>query len=104
MTPDAYYQQVGLVVYPNGGIIKRHQHLPLQRHLVGTPEVVMVRQGRVEVDLYALDKSLLGTWTLEKGDLIALAGGGHGFRCLEDTILLEIKQGPYTGLQEKELF
>lgn len=104
VTPDAYYQQTGLVVYPAGGIIKRHLHLPLQRHLIGTPEAILVREGCVEVQLYALDRTPLGTWVLEQGDLIVLAGGGHGFRCREDTILLEVKQGPYTGLQEKELF
>jgi hypothetical protein len=30
--------------------------------------------------------------------------GGHGFRVLEDTVLLEIKQGPYPGGAEKERF
>ena len=104
VTPDNYYQQAGMVVYPKGGVIKRHLHLPIQRHLVGTSEALLVKKGRVEADLHAIDKSLLGTWTLEEGDLILLAGGGHGFRCLEDTVLMEIKQGPYTGLVEKEHF
>lgn len=104
VTPDAYYQQTGLVVYPAGGVITRHVHLPLQRHLIGTPETILVRAGTVEVDLFGLDRTPLGTWVLEQGDLIILAGGGHGFRCLEDTILLEVKQGPYTGLKEKEFF
>jgi hypothetical protein len=104
VTPDAYYQQTGFVVYPKGGIIKRHSHIPIQRHLVGTPEALIVRSGKAEVDLYALDKSLLGTWILGQGDIILLAGGGHEFRCIEDTVLLEIKQGPYTGLVEKEHF
>ena len=104
VTPDAYYQQKGLVVYPAGGVITRHVHLPLQRHLIGTPETILVRAGKVEVDLFGLDRTPLGTWVLKQGDLIILAGGGHGFRCLEDTILLEVKQGPYTGLKEKEFF
>lgn len=104
ITPDAYYQQTGLVVYPAGGVIKRHLHLPLQRHLIGTPETILVRAGTVEVDLFGLDRTPLGTWVLGEGDLIILAGGGHGFRCREDTILLEVKQGPYTGLKEKEFF
>jgi hypothetical protein len=104
ITPDAYYQQTGLVVYPAGGVIKRHLHLPLQRHLIGTPEAILVRVGSVEVDLVGLDRTPLGTWVLKQGDLIILAGGGHGFRCLENTILLEVKQGPYTGLKEKEFF
>jgi quercetin dioxygenase-like cupin family protein len=104
VTPDAYYQQAGFVVYPQGGVIRRHSHLPLQRHLVGTSEALLVRKGRVEIDLYGLDKSHLGTYTLHEGDLILLVAGGHGIRCLEDTVLLEIKQGPYTGLTEKEYF
>lgn len=104
VTPDSYYQQAGFVVYPQGGKVKRHSHLPLQRHLVGTPEALMVRKGKVEVDLFSLDKEFLGTWTLDQGDLILLVAGGHSCRCLEDTVLLEIKQGPYTGLVEKEHF
>lgn len=104
VTPDSYYQQTGFIVYPKDGVIQRHRHLPLQRHLVGTSEALQVRKGRVEVDLYSLDNSPLGTWILEAGDLILLVAGGHGFRCLEGTVLLEIKQGPYTGLKEKEHF
>lgn len=104
VTPDKYYQQAGFVVYPKGGVISRHSHFPLQRHLVGTPETLLVRKGRVEVELYAMDKSLLTISTLRQGDIILLVAGGHCFRCLEDTILFEIKQGPYTGLIEKEKF
>jgi hypothetical protein len=33
-----------------------------------------------------------------------MVGGGHGFRIKEDTVLLEIKQGPYLGVDDKELF
>jgi hypothetical protein len=104
VTPDDYYQQTGFVVYPKGGIIPRHTHHPIQRHLVGTSEALFVKKGRVEVDLFTYEKQPLGTWTLEQGDIILLVSGGHGFRCLEDTVLLEIKQGPYTGLVEKEKF
>lgn len=104
VTPDSYYQQLGFVVYPKGGEVKRHSHLPLQRHLVGTPEVILLRRGKAEIDLYALDRSHLGTWTLNQGDIILLVAGGHYIRCLEDTVFLEIKQGPYQGIMEKEMF
>ena len=104
VTPDSYYQQAGFVVYPRGGVVRRHVHLPIQRHLVGTSEALIVRKGRVEAELFGLDKTPLGTWILEEGDIILLVAGGHGFRCLEDTIFLEIKQGPSTGLVEKETF
>lgn len=104
ISPDSYYQQLGFVVYPKDGVVARHAHLPLQRHLIGTPETLLIRKGRADVELYAMDKSLLGTWTLEEGDMIQLVSGGHSFKCLEDTVFLEIKQGPYTGLVEKEHF
>ena len=104
VTPDSYYQQAGFVVYPGGGAVRRHVHLPVQRYLVGTPETLIVVRGRLEIDLYGLDKSSLGTWELRCHDIMLLVAGGHGLRFLEDTTLLEIKQGPYTGLAEKEMF
>lgn len=30
-----------------------------------------------------------------------IRGGGHGFKMLDDTMFLEIKQCPYTGVDEK---
>jgi len=96
--------QVGFVVYPAGGEIARHVHLPLERHIVGTPEVLVIKKGRCEIDIYNDDRELVATRELCEGDVILMVGGGHGFRMTEDTVFLEIKQGPYTGLEEKERF
>lgn len=104
ISPDSYYQQAGFVVYPKDGVVARHSHLPLQRHLVGTPETLIIRKGQAEVELYGMDKSLLGNWILNCGDIILLVAGGHCLKCLEDTVFFELKQGPYTGLLEKEHF
>jgi hypothetical protein len=41
---------------------------------------------------------------LNVGDVMLVVGGGHGFCMLEDTVFLEIEQGPYTGEDEKERF
>jgi mannose-6-phosphate isomerase-like protein (cupin superfamily) len=103
-TPSEFKQQVGFVVYPEGGEIRRHVHLPLERHLVGTAEVLVVREGRCLMDVYDDERTLVATRELQLGDVMLMVGGGHGFRMLEDTVFLEVKQGPYTGLQEKELF
>ena len=103
-TPPEFKQQVGLVVYPKGGVIQRHRHRALERHLVGTSEVLLLREGRAEVDIYNDDNALVTTCELRPGDVMLMVGGGHGFRMLEDTVFLEIKQGPYTGIDEKESF
>jgi quercetin dioxygenase-like cupin family protein len=104
LTPDDCNLQVGQIVYPAGGEIARHMHLPVERHLVGTTEVLLVERGRCEVDVFGPDRQLVTTRELRAGDLLIAVGGGHGFRVLEDTVLLEIKQGPYPGGAEKERF
>jgi len=97
--------QVGHIVYPKGGAIPRHVHRAVERHLVGTAEVLLVQQGRCEIDLFGTNRGLVAQRVLERGDLIVILGGGHGLRMLEDTVLLEIKQGPYPGVAaEKEHF
>jgi len=104
LTPPEFKQQVGYVVYPAGGEIHRHLHRNLERHLVGTSEVLIVRRGRCEMDVYNDQRELVATRELHQGDLMLMVGGGHGFRMQEDTVFLEVKQGPYTGLDEKERF
>ena len=104
LTPSELNLQVGFVVYPAGGEVARHLHRPLERHIVGTSEVLVVKEGRCQMDIYDDDRRLVATRELRKGDIMLMVGGGHGFRMLEDTVLLEIKQGPYTGLDEKERF
>jgi len=104
LTPPEFKQQVGFIVYPAGGEIQRHVHRPLERHLVGTSEVLIVRRGRCEIDVYNDERQLVATRELGQGDIMLMVGGGHGFRMLEDTVFLEVKQGPYTGLDEKERF
>src|SRR3990172_1239438 len=104
LTPDDYKQQVGFIVYPKGGVIQSHVHRLVERQLVGTSEVLIVRSGRCEMDIFNDARELVATRVLEVGDLMLMVGGGHGFRMLEDTVLLEVKQGPYGGIDEKERF
>jgi hypothetical protein len=104
LTPPEFKQQVGFVVYPAGGEIQRHVHRPLERHLIGTSEVLVVRQGCCEIDIYNNERELVATRQLRQGDIMLMVDGGHGFRMLEDTVFLEVKQGPYTGIEEKERF
>ncbi len=97
-------QQVGFVVYPAGGIIKRHIHKYVDRQNISSSEALIVREGKLEIDIFDQDKNLIATRKLEAGDFVLMVSGGHGFRILEDTILLEIKLGPYAGAADKELF
>ena len=104
LTPPEFKQQVGYIVYPAGGEIQRHIHRSLERHIVGTSEVLVVKKGRCEIDIYNDERELVASRELREGDIMLMVGGGHGFRMSEDTVFLEIKQGPYTGVDEKERF
>jgi hypothetical protein len=104
LTPPEFKQQVGFVVYPRGGEVPRHLHKALPRQLVGTSEVLIVQKGRCLADIYDNDRKLVATRELGAGDVMLMVNGGHGLRMLEDTVFLEVKQGPYTGIDEKERF
>jgi mannose-6-phosphate isomerase-like protein (cupin superfamily) len=97
-------QQVGFVVYPPGGVIKRHIHKNVDRQNISSSEALIVREGKLEIDIYDQNKVLLATRELAAGDFVLMVSGGHGFRILEATVLLEIKLGPYAGASDKELF
>jgi hypothetical protein len=104
VTPPEFKQQVGYVVYKAGGEVIRHMHLLLERHLVGTSEVLLVLSGRTLFDVYDEERALVATRELCQGDIMLMVGGGHGFRMIEDTTFLEIKQGPYLDREEKARF
>jgi mannose-6-phosphate isomerase-like protein (cupin superfamily) len=103
-TPHEAELQAGIIVHPRGHEIPRHEHRPSPRHLTGTAEVLVVERGRCEIDIYDSRRSLVATRLLTQGDIVVLLRGGHGFRMLEDTTLIEVKQGPYLGQDEKHLF
>jgi hypothetical protein len=104
LTPDSLGQQMGMIVYAAGTSIPRHVHLPVVREVHGTSEVIVVRKGCCEVDIFNSQKEFVATRRLETGDVILLIQGGHGFRMIEDTVLFEVKQGPYLGLADKARF
>src|SRR6267378_4564764 len=76
LTPPDFNLQMGFVVYPAGGVIARHVHLPVERHLVGTSEVLIVKKGRCEVDIYTEKKNVVASRVLREGDILLMVGGG----------------------------
>ena len=65
---------------------------------------MLIRKGKVQVNLYSSNKEFIGERILEFGDLILLAGGGHSFEMLEESAMIEVKQGPYAGENDKTHF
>ena len=61
-------------------------------------------KGHAWIDVYDDSHGLIASRELNTGDVMLMVGGGHGFRVIEDTVFLEIKQGPYLDMEEKERF
>lgn len=103
-TPDDFSQQVGYMNRPKDYVIPPHVHNLVLRSIDLTQEVLVVRSGKVRVDFYDDDRNYLESRIAETGDIILLAHGGHGFKMLEPTEMVEVKQGPYCGEMDKVRF
>ena len=103
-TPQNFSQQLGYMKRKKGYIIEPHVHNEISREITLTQEVLILRSGKVRVDFYNDDKKYTESSILYPGDVILLANGGHGFAMLEESEIIEVKQGPYLEEKDKEKF
>lgn len=103
-TPNDFSQQLAYMKHPKGKVIDAHTHNVLVREVKYTKEVLVIKKGRLRVDFYDDAQNYLESHVVSAGDVILLAYGSHGFKCLDDVEMIEIKQGPYLGEQDKVRF
>jgi hypothetical protein len=103
-SPVDFSQQIGLMSRPKGYKVAPHTHNEIKRTIFNTQEVLFVRYGKCKVTLYDYDQSKVAEIVLLVGDAILLAAGGHGIEMLSDTEILEVKQGPHLGAEDKTHF
>lgn len=103
-TPNDFSQQLGYMKRDEGYVIDPHIHNPVKREVIWTQEVLFIKSGKVRVDFYDDEKTYLKSMVIATGDVILLASGGHGFRMLEESEIIEVKQGPYSGDLDKTRF
>jgi mannose-6-phosphate isomerase-like protein (cupin superfamily) len=103
-TPNELSQQLAYMHHPTGKVIQPHVHNPVIREVTHTQEVLFIKNGKLRVDFYNDQQEYLDSRILEAGDVILLVTGGHGFEVLEEIEMIEVKQGPYVGEQDKTRF
>jgi len=103
-TPDDFSQQLAYMNRAKDYVIPPHVHNAVQRDVHFTQEVLVIKSGKVRVDYYDDDRNYLESRILNQGDVVLLAYGGHGFEMLEDSEIIEVKQGPYAGEMDKVRF
>ena len=103
-TPDDFSQQLAYMKRPKNYVIAPHVHNAVKREVLFTKEVLFIKSGKVRVDFYDDGKNYLESTVVNKGDVVLLAFGGHGFEMLEESEIIEVKQGPYVGEMDKVRF
>ena len=94
-TPNEYSQQLGYMNRPKGYKIMAHRHTKNENIGIPTYEVLYIKSGKLKILLYDNENFFIKELILLIGDVILLVTGGHSLEMLEDTELIEIKQGPY---------
>jgi hypothetical protein len=103
-TPDHFSQQLGYMNRPKGFKVIPHIHNVISRDVHLTQEVLFIKSGSVQMDIFDLNRKFVKTSILHKGDVVLLASGGHGFTMLEKSEIIEVKTGPHIGEKDKSRF
>jgi len=103
-TPGDFSQQLGYMKNKKGDSIQEHTHVLHKREIKYTQETLLIKSGKVRINFFTKGKKYFASKELNAGDVILLASGGHGFEFLEETEMIEIKQGPYCGDKDKMRF
>lgn len=100
--------QLAFMHHPANKTIDPHIHNPVSRVITFTAEVLIIRNGRLLIEFYDVDKNPLThlSYQAKGGDVVVLYKGGHGFKVegSEDLDMIEIKQGPFVGERDKTRF
>tara|TARA_B100000965_G_scaffold24483_1_gene18339 strand:+ start:5173 stop:5592 length:420 start_codon:yes stop_codon:yes gene_type:complete len=96
--------QLGFLNHNKSYHINSHIHLKKPRIINYCTEVLLIEKGKVKIIFYDSNKkNIHKDKILKKGDIIILFQGGHGFKIMGKTQIIEIKQGPYIEDQDKTL-
>lgn len=94
VTPENEPLQVLTMTKMKGESVKAHRHEPKARQTTNLQECLVVKKGILKIDLY-FENECFKSVILNTGDAFITMRGGHAIYFLEDSEILEIKNGPY---------
>ena len=103
-TPNELPQQLGYMKRPAGYEIDPHVHVLKRYDVQYSSETLFIRKGKMRIDFYSEDRQYLSSEILTTEDVVLLSRGGHGFEMLEESEIIEVKQGPYESDNDKIRF
>lgn len=106
LSEDEEFIQVAYIEMNNNHTFEPHQHIfkDSKSKTVIAQESWVIIKGKVKVNYYDIDGQHLGAFILNAGDITITFRGGHNYTALEqDTIVYEIKTGPYDGVDSDKI-
>lgn len=87
--------QLVTLKHPQGTYLQAHLHTPKKRVTKSLQECLIVKKGKVRLDLYDENKKLFKKILLSEGQTLIMVRGGYGIHLLKDSELIEVKNGPF---------
>ena len=97
LSDDTDFIQLGTWNYEKNFSTVPHYHLEHDKPSNLTQEVVLVHKGSVKCRLFTKEGNYVDEVDINEGELIVQIYGVHEYIMNEDSIVLEIKNGPYYG-------
>ncbi len=97
LSDDSDFIQLGTWNYEKNFSTVPHYHLEHDKPSNLTQEVVLVHKGSVKCRLFTKEGNYVDEVDINEGELIVQIYGVHEYIMNEDSIVLEIKNGPYFG-------
>ena len=102
-TPADFPLQLGIHDRKIGTLIKPHVHISFSELKdLDVQEFIYLERGKLGFDLY-YDDQIICNVILKAKDMILL-NCGHSLEFLEDSKIIEIKQGPYRGNEDEKRY
>lgn len=104
-TKDEDLLQVGIHNKKAHTLVKPHVHKSNPQVIKEIYEVFYVVKGALKLTMYSKKTGRkIKSVILRQGDSAIHMGEGHGIEFIEDTVLFEVKQGPFLGVQTSKTY
>tara|TARA_B100001996_G_scaffold361534_1_gene328348 strand:- start:552 stop:953 length:402 start_codon:yes stop_codon:yes gene_type:complete len=97
LSDDKKFIQFGTWNYDKGTLLDAHYHNSFERTSDITQEIVLVLKGEVSCNLYTKNKEFIEKLVIKENQFVVQYSFAHEYEILKDSLVLEIKNGPYFG-------
>lgn len=95
LTDPVYPLQIVSLSHPKGKYLVAHTHSPKKRVTNFLQECLIVKKGKIKIELYSKDKTKFKKLFLKEGQMLLMVNGGLSITVIEDCEALEFKNGPF---------